>query len=75
MGAKDFNAQYAMSLDSPEDQIFFPGMFREAEWEADWGTRSVYVMTDTAVSDSDSACQSVIAVILLDFDDVALSIF
>lgn len=71
MGPQDFNAQYAMKVTNPEDQIFHREQFVPADWEPRFAMLNAYLMTDTAVSDKDAACRSVLAVVLLDWDDTA----
>src|SRR5690606_32950374 len=68
---QDFNAQYAMKIQNPEDQIFYRENFLAADWNPRFAGCNAYVMTDTAVTDDDAACRSVIAIVILDWDDTS----
>ncbi len=70
MGPQDFNAQYAMRVENPADQVFFRQQFGSAVWQPRFQQSAAYVLTDTATTDQDSGCHSVIAVGILDHDDV-----
>lgn len=69
--AGDFNSQYALLLNNPEDQLFFRKDFREHGWVGWMSSSNAYVLTDTAVSDKDAACFSVIALVIVDWEDNA----
>lgn len=71
MGAQDFNAQYALTIENPEDQIFFREQFGTASWQPHFSRSNAYILTDTATSDQDHGCFSVIALVIVDHDDTA----
>lgn len=72
MKAPTFNAQMALILTNPGDQLFTPSMFRSEKWDIDtMFDMGAYQLTDTAVTDNESACFSVCAIVLLDWDDTA----
>jgi hypothetical protein len=68
---REFNTQYALTLQNPMDQVFFRNQFQEAELNDRLRACHAYVLTDTAVANTETACFSVIAVVILDWDDTA----
>ena len=71
MGTVDFCSQYLNRCLPDELQLFTRRHFKVTSWQ-DWmGKLRGYILTDTAVSEADSACYSVIAFILLDSIETA----
>ncbi|MEK9811333.1 MAG: hypothetical protein VW362_12850, partial [Candidatus Nanopelagicales bacterium] len=66
MGPTDFSSQYINKCLSGAMQIFHREWFRTMEWK-DWMSHlSGYILTDTATSEQDDGCHSVIALVGLD---------
>lgn len=66
-----FNRQYALQIGAPEDEVFRREDMIAAPWEPRFRKLSAYVLTDTASSSKEDACQSVIALVLMDWDATA----
>lgn len=71
MGPYDFNTQYALKIHNPLDQVFHRDQFHVAEWDDEFIRTHAYILTDTAMSATEYSSKSVIALVLLDWDDRA----
>lgn len=71
MGVPSFNRSYALSIEDDTNQVFRREDLLGAKWENRFSNLSAYIVTDTATSDAVGACQSVIAVVIMDWDDTA----
>lgn len=74
LGPKAFMANMNMECQSAEEQMFFRDQFIPAVYDKDsMRYFNGYIVTDTAVSDEDSAqgCLTVLAVVLIGHDDTA----
>ena len=70
MGMKDFSSQYENVCLSSAQQLFTRSMFRTALWEPWMSGMACYVLTDTATTDDDMNCASVVAVVGVDHRNV-----
>lgn len=61
-----FNTQYALKLQNPADQLFERTQFQPVKWADVSAGCHFYLLTDTAVTDNDAACFSVLAMVGLD---------
>lgn len=71
MGVDRFNRQYALSIASPEAEVFHRTDLIPAPWEHRFRTMCSYVLTDTSTADSEESCTAVIALVTIDFDATA----
>lgn len=71
MGPERFNLNYGLTMDENEGQIFRREDLIAHPWEDRFSYLSAYILTDTAVSTSKDSCQSVLALVIMDWDDVA----
>lgn len=67
----EFCSQYLNKIVSGISNPFRREQFRQVRWEEWMSNLTCYVLTDTAVSDKEEACHSVVALIGLDSDDIA----
>lgn len=66
-----FSANYLLECMSKTDQLFFREQLIPARWE-DWMHQlSGFMLTDTATTDAEYGCYSVLALVLLGHDDTA----
>ena len=71
MGVERFNLNYALTMSENEGQIFRREDLIPHPWEDRFSYLSAYILTDTAVSTKHDACQSVLALVIMDWDDTA----
>jgi len=70
-GTAYFSAQYLNRCLSAADQLFYRAQFKQEHW-AEWmDGMNAYILTDTATSDHDDGCYSVVAMVMIDGDDIA----
>lgn len=70
-GPREFNSQYAMRIDNPDDQLFHREQFGIATWQERFRHSNAYMLTDTATTDKEHGCFSVVGLVILDHDDTA----
>lgn len=69
MGVEEFQAQYALKLQNPADQIFYREDFKTGRWEDRFSRANFYVLTDHALRDQETSCMSVLLGVIIDWDD------
>lgn len=71
MGVDRFNLNYGLTLNDASGAVFRREDLVPEPWQPRFSYLSAYVLTDTAFSLSSDACLSVLALVLMDWDDTA----
>jgi hypothetical protein len=71
MGPTRFNLNYGLSMDDTVGSVFRREDLIPDQWQDRFSYLSAYVLCDTAFSTSADACLSVLALVIMDWDDTA----